>query len=85
MRRFEGKVALVTGASGVVGRASALAYAGEGAAVLAAGRDEAGLAELERRSALLGDLLVVCAVTMRRLAGFYPEVDDAVARDLGGS
>ncbi|NRQ38957.1 glucose 1-dehydrogenase [Nonomuraea sp. NN258] len=43
--RFEGKVALVTGASGVVGRATARALAREGAAVLVAGRDEARLAE----------------------------------------
>ncbi|MFI7616027.1 SDR family NAD(P)-dependent oxidoreductase [Nonomuraea terrae] len=44
--RFAGKVALVTGASGVVGRAAALAYAREGAAVLVAGRDAARLAEV---------------------------------------
>ncbi|WP_043615599.1 SDR family NAD(P)-dependent oxidoreductase [Nonomuraea candida] len=44
--RFAGKVALVTGASGVVGRAAALAYAREGAAVLVAGRDDARLAEV---------------------------------------
>lgn len=44
--RFVGKVALVTGASGVVGRAAALAYAREGAVVLVAGRDADRLAEV---------------------------------------
>jgi NAD(P)-dependent dehydrogenase (short-subunit alcohol dehydrogenase family) len=46
MMRFEGKVALVTGATGVVGGAVARAYAKEGAAVLAAGRDSGRLATL---------------------------------------
>ncbi|NUT11257.1 MAG: SDR family NAD(P)-dependent oxidoreductase, partial [Nonomuraea sp.] len=41
---FEGKVVIVTGAGGVVGRAAALAFARAGAAVLAAGRDTAKLA-----------------------------------------
>lgn len=48
-------------------------------------RTAAGLALVEQRCATLAEHVVVCAITMRRLAGFYPEVDDAVARDLGGS
>ncbi|WP_188189321.1 SDR family NAD(P)-dependent oxidoreductase [Nonomuraea sp. SYSU D8015] len=46
MKRFDGKVALVTGATGVVGGAVARAYAKEGAAVLAVGRDNARLGAL---------------------------------------
>ncbi|WUE13000.1 SDR family oxidoreductase [Nonomuraea sp. NBC_00507] len=46
MGRFTGKVTLVTGATGVVGGAVARAYAEEGAAVLAVGRDTARLAGL---------------------------------------
>lgn len=40
MRRFEGKAALVTGAGGALGRASALRFAAEGARVVVADLDE---------------------------------------------
>lgn len=43
-----GKVALVTGASSGIGRATALLFAREGLRVCATARDEAGLRELER-------------------------------------
>ncbi|MBX3530197.1 MAG: SDR family oxidoreductase [Rhizobiaceae bacterium] len=42
-RRFDGKVALVTGAASGIGRATALRLAAEGAQVVAADRDRAGL------------------------------------------
>jgi meso-butanediol dehydrogenase/(S,S)-butanediol dehydrogenase/diacetyl reductase len=45
MRRFENKVALVTGAGGGIGRATTLRLAAEGARVLAADLDEGALAE----------------------------------------
>ena len=45
-----GKVAIVTGASSGIGRATALLFAREGMKVCATARDEAGLQELERFS-----------------------------------
>lgn len=47
--RFDGKVALVTGASGVTGRAAALAFARQGAAVLVAGRDGGQITQTVKR------------------------------------
>lgn len=49
MARFEGKVALVTGAASGIGRATALRLASEGARVFGADVNEAGLAETGAR------------------------------------
>ena len=46
MSALEGKVAIVTGATHGIGRAIAVAYAAEGAKVVACGRDERALASL---------------------------------------
>jgi NAD(P)-dependent dehydrogenase (short-subunit alcohol dehydrogenase family) len=48
MRRFEGKVAVVTGGNSGIGLAAAKAFAREGAAVVITGRDEATLRAAER-------------------------------------
>ena len=44
MNRFEGQVVIVTGAAGGIGRAAALRFAAEGAAVVAVDLDDEGLA-----------------------------------------
>lgn len=46
MGRLEGKTALVTAAAQGIGRATALAYAREGATVIATDINEAALADL---------------------------------------
>ncbi|MEW1848402.1 SDR family oxidoreductase [Nonomuraea angiospora] len=80
MNRFEGKVALVTGASGVLGRAAALAYAGEGASVLVAGRDPATLAEVVKLIAERGGRASAFAVDVTRSAEVAAMVEAAVSR-----
>jgi meso-butanediol dehydrogenase/(S,S)-butanediol dehydrogenase/diacetyl reductase len=46
--RLDGKVAIVTGAGGGIGRAMAVPFAEEGAQVVAADVDEEGVAEIAR-------------------------------------
>ncbi|MEV0619780.1 glucose 1-dehydrogenase [Nonomuraea sp. NPDC050404] len=78
--RFTGKVALVTGASGVVGRAAALAYAREGAAVLVAGRDESRLAEVVKLAEEGGGRASAFAVDITRSTEVAAMVEAAVSR-----
>ncbi|MEV1167239.1 SDR family oxidoreductase [Nonomuraea sp. NPDC049784] len=80
MSRFEGKVALVTGASGVLGRAAALAYAREGAAVLVAGRDAARLAEVVKLIEEEGGRASAFAVDITDSAEVAAMVEAAVTR-----
>jgi meso-butanediol dehydrogenase/(S,S)-butanediol dehydrogenase/diacetyl reductase len=54
MRRFEGKVAFVTGAASGIGRATALRLAAEGARVFAVDRDEGRLTEVVAAIAAAG-------------------------------
>jgi NAD(P)-dependent dehydrogenase (short-subunit alcohol dehydrogenase family) len=48
MRQFDEKVVIVTGASSGIGRATAIAFAGQGAAVTVADVNEAGLREAQQ-------------------------------------
>ena len=54
MRRLEGKRAIITGAGSGIGRASALRFAAEGAAVLCVGRTRATLEETAAQVAAAG-------------------------------
>lgn len=82
MRRFENKTAIVTGATGDVGRATVLRLASEGATVLCVGRDADALAKTVSSTEGLG----------ATVASFCADVTDsravsatiAAARDLGG-
>ncbi|MGI4946974.1 MAG: SDR family oxidoreductase [Janthinobacterium lividum] len=62
MSRLTGKTAFVTAAAQGIGRATALAFAAEGATVIATDRNEAGLAGLPCRTLRL-DVLDAAAVT----------------------
>jgi NAD(P)-dependent dehydrogenase (short-subunit alcohol dehydrogenase family) len=57
---FESKAVIVTGATSGIGRATAEAFAREGASVVVVGRDETGLAEAAAAVRLAGGTPVVC-------------------------
>jgi NAD(P)-dependent dehydrogenase (short-subunit alcohol dehydrogenase family) len=65
MSRFADKVALVTGASGGVGRCAATALAGEGAAVAAVGRDPGALAETVAEAGRAGGRAIAIEADLR--------------------
>lgn len=59
MKRFEGKVAVVTGGNSGIGLATAKAFAREGASVVITGRDEVSLQKAEKE--IGGEILAVRA------------------------
>lgn len=59
MKRFTGKVAVITGGNSGIGLATAKAFAAEGAKVVISGRDEQTLAAAKRE--IGGDVLAVRA------------------------
>lgn len=71
--RLEGKTAFLTAAAQGIGRATALAFAREGARVIATDIDEAGLASLARE----------CGCTTRRLDVLDATAIEAAAREAG--
>ncbi len=81
--RFAGKVALVTGATGVVGGAVARAYAREGASVLVAGRDAGRLSGLVKEIEAAGGRASAFAADVSRSAEAAAMVAAAVSRHGG--
>src|SRR5437868_263100 len=73
MKRFEGKVAVVTGGNSGIGLATAKAFARDGASVVVTGRDEASLKSAERE---IGNGALALKADVSRL----PEIDAAMAK-----
>lgn len=82
-RRYVGKVALITGAGGGIGRASAERLASEGAALLLADVAEDALAESAEAARQAGARVVAAAADVTRLEDFEALVARA-ERELGG-
>jgi NAD(P)-dependent dehydrogenase (short-subunit alcohol dehydrogenase family) len=77
--RFDGKVALLTGAASGIGRATALRLAAEGARVYGADVDEAGLKETTRLVEELGGAMESGRHDLTRRADCFGAVEAAVA------
>jgi len=82
-RRYAGKVALITGAGGGIGRATAERLAGEGASLLLADIAEAALAESAEAARQAGARVVAAAADVTRPEDFEALVARA-ERELGG-
>lgn len=79
-RTFEGKVALVTGAAGGIGRVTSLAFAAAGAAVLLADRDEAAGGELAGEIERNGGRAAFVRTDVAKAADVERMVTQAVSR-----
>ena len=67
MKRLDGRIALVTGASRGIGRAAALALAKEGAHVVIAGRTTGALEELDDEIQEAGGKATILQIDLKRL------------------
>jgi meso-butanediol dehydrogenase / (S,S)-butanediol dehydrogenase / diacetyl reductase len=79
LRRFDGRAALVTGASSGIGRAVALRLAAEGASVLACDIDAAGLDSLGKEVLEDAGKIVGRVTDVRDRSECFAAVEDAVA------
>jgi NADP-dependent 3-hydroxy acid dehydrogenase YdfG len=79
MAQLEGKVAVVTGASSGIGRATAVQLAEAGAAVVALGRNQQALDELSAEIQLANGRVLARAVDVRDHAAMALLMDDAVS------
>lgn len=79
-RQFEGKVALVTGAGSGIGRATALAFASNGARVVVAGRRAHACAETARLIEQIGATAFAIQVDVSQSAAVETMVAETITR-----
>jgi NAD(P)-dependent dehydrogenase (short-subunit alcohol dehydrogenase family) len=80
MRRFEGKVALVTGAASGIGRATAIRLADEGARIAAADVQATALADVVAQIETLGSEALAVACDVSEPAAVRAAVEATIAR-----
>ncbi len=81
--RFAGKVAVITGAGGGIGRATAVRFAGEGARVVATDVQREALGETAALVGAAGGEVLAVAADVTRTADWARVADEAAAR-FGG-